>query len=274
MASPLIIVLGGGPPVSLSPPTPPAYVVERCAIAAQHYRALAALQPKILCLSSGTAHVPAAVTPGGHPLHESVVSACYLASALGIPTADLLVETASYDTVGNAWFARVQHLEWAQPAAGGAPRQVIVVTSASHMPRSRLIFDKVLSLPAVRCSGGGSDALAPPRWAVSYAAASNAGLSDAEVGAREEREAASARAIAARLEAIQDMQALYGFVTSQHDMYSAHGLIRAALAPSRAANDLLSDTVLSSYGGGGGGGGPAAAGGGDLPAAAAAAESS
>jgi hypothetical protein len=248
MLHPLIIVLGGGPPVAQSPITPPLYVVERCVAAHEQYiRFLSeGSSPKILCLSSGTAHIPSALTSSGHPLHESVASASYFSSVLGVPASDLLVETVSYDTVGNAFFARVQHLAFGPPSP--SPRPVVVVTSDFHMPRSRLIFDKVLSLPHRLGAGDAAQA-----WAASYIATSNGGLSEAEVEARCERESKSLRAIAEKFEDIHDMQDLYNFVNFSHDFYSAKGLVKAAdpppLSSAALAASSLNQDLLKSYGG-------------------------
>ena len=57
-----------------------------------------------------------------------------------VPASQILRESSSYDTVGNAYFAATIHawpLQW---------RHVAVVTSAFHMPRSQAIFEHVFEL--------------------------------------------------------------------------------------------------------------------------------
>jgi uncharacterized SAM-binding protein YcdF (DUF218 family) len=58
----------------------------------------------------------------------------------GVRASSILKETASYDTVGNAYFSLVSH---AIPAAW---RRLAVVTSAFHMPRSRALYEGVYEL--------------------------------------------------------------------------------------------------------------------------------
>lgn len=60
------------------------------------------------------------------------------AESLGIPTGDVIAEVTSKDTVGNAYFTKVDILEknnW---------KNVTVVTSEFHIPRTKFIFDTVL----------------------------------------------------------------------------------------------------------------------------------
>ncbi len=52
-----------------------------------------------------------------------------------MPAERIWAETASLDTIGNAYFARVIHTD---PAG---LRRLLVVNSAFHMPRTRMIFD-------------------------------------------------------------------------------------------------------------------------------------
>lgn len=68
---------------------------------------------------------------------ESAVMKRY-AVKKGIRQKDILVECNSLDTIGNAFFARKEFLlpnSW---------HRLIVVTSAFHLPRARLVFRKIL----------------------------------------------------------------------------------------------------------------------------------
>ena len=56
----------------------------------------------------------------------------------GVPEADVSIETRSTETVGNAYYCKIDIIE---------PRDyknIILVTSPSHMPRSHWIFEHVL----------------------------------------------------------------------------------------------------------------------------------
>ncbi len=60
------------------------------------------------------------------------------AESLDVPTEDIITEETSKDTVGNAYFTKIDILEknnW---------KNVIVVTSEFHLPRTKFIFDIIL----------------------------------------------------------------------------------------------------------------------------------
>ncbi len=60
------------------------------------------------------------------------------AESLGVSTPDIIMERSSKDTIGNAYFTKVDILEknnW---------KNIVVVTSLFHLPRTKLIFDTVL----------------------------------------------------------------------------------------------------------------------------------
>ncbi len=61
----------------------------------------------------------------------------------GVNDNQILKEVASYDTIGNAYFAATIH---AIPAMW---RSLGIVTSAFHMPRSRAIFETVFAAAGV-----------------------------------------------------------------------------------------------------------------------------
>jgi uncharacterized SAM-binding protein YcdF (DUF218 family) len=107
-----ILVLGGGRPSSAG--EPPAYVQRRCDDAAaivQKKRSGGSHHPPlpVLCLSAGTAHLPQLLSADGLPVWEATASAAYLERAHNL--SDIYVETASYDTIGNAYFARTIHTD-------------------------------------------------------------------------------------------------------------------------------------------------------------------
>ena len=89
---------------------------------------------KILTLSAGTTHRPNYTDEHGFPVYEATSAAWYL-HRKGVPLELLFRECSSYDTIGNAYFARVQHTD---PAGW---RKLLVVTSAFHMPRTAAVFD-------------------------------------------------------------------------------------------------------------------------------------
>lgn len=99
-----------------------------------------------ICAGGGTPHKPAVIAPNGHVIHESTSCAEYLI-AKGMASGDILKEVSSYDTVGNAYFSATIH---AIPAGW---RRLAVVTSAFHMPRTKLLFEDVYSFTGLTVFG-------------------------------------------------------------------------------------------------------------------------
>jgi len=246
----MIVVLGGGAVAVEAEEggggslVPPVYVQARCAAAAElRLERLAAGgvdAVKVLLLSAGTAHVAQPVGANGLPVWESTGSAAWLMGVgkdggvgprLRVPAEDMVLETTSYDTVGNAWFARIQHVDVLRPAA------LHIVTSAFHMSRTRTIFDFVMALDRSREG--------TPTPALHYVETPDAGLDGADVRARAEREARSEAAfregVMTRCASLAD---LHAFIHHAHAMYSVQGLVRNALHP-----PALDPAVLRSYGG-------------------------
>jgi hypothetical protein len=91
-------------------------------------------------LSAGTPHRPPPLDERGFPILEAHAGADYLA-ARGAARERILVEAASYDTIGNAYFSRVIH------AIPRGFRRALVITSEFHMPRTEAVFRWVYGLP-------------------------------------------------------------------------------------------------------------------------------
>ena len=125
-----ILVLGGGlTPTGDLPP----WVVRR--LDGAHYIYSQQTNPTpIVLLGAGTPHKRPVLDPAGFVLHESTAYARYLLEEYSLPAKELLKETSSYDTVGNAYFGLTMH---ALPAGW---RKLSIVTSAFHMPRTQAIF--------------------------------------------------------------------------------------------------------------------------------------
>jgi len=108
-----VLVLGGGRPSGLE--EPPVYVQRRCDDAAdvvlrrKEVSKSVELLP-ILCLSAGTAHLPQLMATNGLPIWESTSSAAYLQKRHNL-SSNVYVETTSFDTIGNAFFARTSHTD-------------------------------------------------------------------------------------------------------------------------------------------------------------------
>ena len=148
-----------------------------------------------------------------------------------------ITQTCSYDTIGNAYFARTCHTD----VAGW--RRLLVITSDFHMDRSSAIFDWIFGVDseAAQSQGAGPYVLA-------YHATPDVGLDADGVGARAEREARSARNVRTKLApAHSSLKAIHAFLTSKHDLYTADKLVgRACALPGEGVAD---QNLLKSYGG-------------------------
>lgn len=152
-----------------------------------------------LTLSAGTHHKPLPRDKEGFCIFESVAAAQYLQTQ-GINEEKLLFETASYDTIGNAYFARVIHVE---------PRKLRtlkIITSEFHMARTQAIFEFIFSRRFM-----------PFTCELSFETVSDDGL---DVEQRVMRERQSLDAFLERSARVNDEQQLHQWLFSEHAAYS------------------------------------------------------
>lgn len=93
----------------------------------------------IITLSAGTTYKPPPLDKDGFPIFESVAGALYLLER-GIPSSKILVEKCSYDTIGNAFFGKIIHVD---------PRgfsNLLIITSEFHIERTKAVFKWVFGL--------------------------------------------------------------------------------------------------------------------------------
>lgn len=151
--------------------------------------------------SAYTLHKPPKLDHEGFPIIEAHELARYLRSA-GIPKERLLVEAASHDTIGNAYFSRTLHLE---------PLDFDVctlVTSAFHLERATAVFDWVFSLsPALQTE-------------LNTDPAENSGLDSEALQARAAREKKQLRSVRRKREVIQNKGEFCRWLFTEHDAYA------------------------------------------------------
>jgi uncharacterized SAM-binding protein YcdF (DUF218 family) len=249
-----VLILGGGVPLSID--RPPIYVQRRCddAIAVSERRSELLQHYKsnkhglsFLCLSAGTAHLPQLLGKDGLPIWESTACAAYLKqhsrNQSNIDNVDIYVETTSYDTIGNAFFARTTHTEL------NAWRNLLVVTNEFHMERTRAIFDWIF----LECSAESSRQKASRNrdynnnYELHYLESPNVGLTDEAVTARKEREAASLKTLQEKImPQLTNLPDVYRFLTHEHALYTAHKLVDRGRGSN---NNEASEQVKKSYGG-------------------------
>jgi hypothetical protein len=232
-----VFVLGGGAPSALE--EPPLYVQKRADDAAKIVRryqqssggGLASLS--VLCLSAGTAHVPQLLSPNGFPIWESTSTAAYLAKKHQL-TDNVYVETTSYDTIGNAFFARTSHTDvngW---------RNLLIITNEFHMTRTAAIFDWIF----LGCS---SEQQRGDTYNLYYLSSPNVGLTPEAIEARRQREMESARNIEENLaKKYTTLPNVWKFLNNEHSLYTASHLIQRSLGS--VPDSVASDLVRKSYG--------------------------
>ena len=160
----------------------------------------------VVCLSAGTIHRPPPLDEEGFPIFEASAGAGYLMSR-ALPKELIRVETLSYDTIGNAYFAKLLHVE---PPAW---RRLLVVTSMFHMARTQAIFDWVFGMDA-------------GRYSIEYSASPDEGLDPESLEARGSKEATALRKFQQVRAEIRDKGALHHWLFTRHDIYSADGHLR------------------------------------------------
>ncbi len=166
-------------------------------------------------LSAGTTHKPPPMDVNGFPILESVAAASYLQTR-GIEGSRILPETVSLDTIGNAYFARLQHIEPLQL------RRLHIITSAFHLPRTQAIFDWIFALLPYQ-----------EPWQLTFEAVPDVGISGDALQARRDREQAS-------LEKFQILQTRFTTMAEVHRwLYTEHSAYAMSQTPHRLNNAAL-----------------------------------
>ena len=161
----------------------------------------------ILCLSAASAHKPFPLDDSGKPVFEACAAAKYLVDR-GVEPRRILMEFASYDTIGNAYFARVIHTEWNEW------RRLMVVNNAFHLQRTELIFRWVFGL-------------APDRgYRLEFESVPDVDMPAEALEFRRAHEAKALQRTAALTPRIRTMTELHRSLFLEHDVYSAAGIER------------------------------------------------
>jgi hypothetical protein len=166
----------------------------------------------IVCLSAGTVHRPPPLNEEGYPYIESAAGAAYLLDN-GVPAGRIQVEASSYDTIGNAYFTKLLHVD---PAGW---RRLAVITSEFHMPRSRVVFEWVFGLER-------------GKYWLHFEATPDDGIESNLLERRLEKEAGALRHLREVVTQIRDLPSLHKWLFTEHNAYTAQGWVaRRASAP-------------------------------------------
>ena len=137
-----IIVVAGG--FTADNKRLPIWVLERLDYCAKRYKEEEDddnNRPYITIAGSATPHKEPPLQKGGFVYHESTMMAEYLIDEHDIDPRKILKDTASMDTIGNAYFTRYVH------AVPRGWKNVEVVTSNFHMRRVKAAFEWVWGMP-------------------------------------------------------------------------------------------------------------------------------
>ncbi len=157
----------------------------------------------IITLSAGTVYKPPPLDEEGFPIFESVAGANYLVNH-GIDPNKVLIETCSYDTIGNAFFSRVIHVEHRKFT------NLMVITSDFHMARTETIFRWVYNLDCL-----------PEHYSLHFEKVSDEGMDTIALMERSVAEEANRVRVLLLRERIRTMSELHGWLFTENDAYSA-----------------------------------------------------
>ena len=219
-----IIVLAGGVG---DDGVPHEAVMRRLRRAAELYAAQAAagLRPGIVCNGGGTTHKPKWVDANGYAVPEAALMGKQL-EAMGVRAEDIYVEGYSDDTIGNAFFARVMHIDvrpdWSR---------LRIITSEFQMKRTQAIYDWVFK---------GLQPLPAQGREVTYDAVDDVGAMPAHaLRRRRDKEEASLRAfVSGDLVKLTRLSQLHDFLFRRHSGYTSRGYL---------SKQRLSGALATSY---------------------------
>ncbi len=158
----------------------------------------------IITLSAGTVHKPPPLDKHGYPIFESTAAADYLIKK-GINPQQVLCETCSYDTIGNAYFSKVIHVE------PGTFNKLLVITSNFHMPRTKAIFQWVYGLNSPYMGKS---------FDLNFEEVPDEGIAEDILSARIEREKTSLQNVLRLQKEIRTFQDFHKWLFTEHGAYS------------------------------------------------------
>jgi hypothetical protein len=172
----------------------------------------------IITLSAGTTHKPPPVDNNGFPIYESIAAAHYLANK-GVASDKLLYECVSYDTIGNAYFAKIIHID---PLALS---KLLIITSDFHMERTKAIFEWMFSPP-----------FSNNKYHLEFESVSDEGIDKKMISERKKREKESLNNFIENIQKIKNSLEFHKWLFSEHRAYTIS-----------KDNEILNNDVLKTY---------------------------
>ena len=187
------VLLGGGVAdnSSLTP-----WAEERCNLAVTFDRQC----DYFLVLTQGTVYKPYPMRDGWPVFDAEAMSETLL--KLGIKEEKIIRGTPSRDTIGDAFFARIMHTDVRKL------RNLLIITSDFHMPRTKQIFDWIFGL-----DGG--------QYQLTYRASKNVGIEPDALADREQKEANGRQRIVKLQQRLQSLEVIHRWLYEEHGAYRA-----------------------------------------------------
>lgn len=203
----VLVIPGGGLRDDGALPTHSALRVDR---AIEIYRLTGSDNVVFITLSGGTPHKPFPRDKDGFAVLEAEAASRRLIAA-GVSPAMIWEETASLDTIGNAYFLRTTHIDQIENI-----KKIVVVTNRWHVARTKAVFEAVFALPEHH-----NVAMRKKAYPLSFEAVED-GLDADALQARQAREAASLRTFTEVTQRqFSTMLALHNWLFSAHGAYAA-----------------------------------------------------
>ncbi|MFY0676474.1 MAG: YdcF family protein [Neptuniibacter sp.] len=191
------LILGGGvaPDGGLTP-----WMEERCKFAASFDNE----SDYFLALTQGTVYKPYPLKNNWPVFDSDAVTEKLL--SLGINEQKIIKGTPSRDTIGDALFTRVMHTDIRQF------RDLLVITSEFHMPRTQAIFDWIFSLDN-------------PNYSLTYRSSNNAGIDGKALLARKEKELKALNGFLRQKKELTTLADVHRWLYTEHNAYKARQTI-------------------------------------------------
>ena len=162
----------------------------------------------IILLSRCTIHKPPIIDKRGFPIDESVAAASYL-SQKGIPSKKILLDKNSFDTIGNAFYARVLFTDPLKL------KYLVVITSEHHFPRTEVVFRWIFSLKPLAF-----------RYHLDFIKVSDFGFDQSIIALRNKKEKKSLRKTKRNEEKIRTLPELHRWLFTVHSAYAFDGKVK------------------------------------------------
>eukprot|EP00188_Purpureofilum_apyrenoidigerum_P000808 Plantae.Rhodophyta-Purpureofilum_apyrenoidigerum.ctg13995.p1 GENE.Plantae.Rhodophyta-Purpureofilum_apyrenoidigerum.ctg13995~~Plantae.Rhodophyta-Purpureofilum_apyrenoidigerum.ctg13995.p1 ORF type:complete len:222 (-),score=33.80 Plantae.Rhodophyta-Purpureofilum_apyrenoidigerum.ctg13995:289-954(-) len=173
-----------------------------------------------ITLSRGTTHRGPPLDVNGRPVDEATASAKFLVNG-GIQPDCILQDTWSLDTIGNAYFSRFLLTDRL------GLKNLLVVTSNFHMPRSKAIFDWIYGFQ-------------PTTATVSYLTVQDDDCMEPDVlQARKEKESKSLETFLINSRRMTTQESAAHFLFVEHGAYSTEQSVKQKVVTKPTTDPLL-----------------------------------